>query len=274
MLHSITAAASRAKLRVIICESNQDEQQEQQQLFWLLAAQVDGLLVSVASSTGTISHFEVARQQGVPLVFFDQVIDCQKTSSVVLDNYLSAYQGVRHLIAQGRTQIAHFTSAQPLPVFRDRQRGYAEALRTQGLPLDERLVRAGDLTLAAGRQHMLAILAGPITPDAVFASQELVAIGAMQVLKEHGWRIPEDIALAAFTNESLAALTEPALTSLDQQGSEMGQAAVHLLVQLLADSPQATTPQCLVLAPSLRVRASSAAAPPARVPHRLLNPGL
>ena len=88
----------------------------------------------------------------------------------MLDNCQGAYQRVRHLIAQGRTRIAHFTCAQPLPVFRDHQRGYAEALRAQCLPLDERLVRAGDLTLAAGRQHMLAILAGPVIPDAVFAS--------------------------------------------------------------------------------------------------------
>lgn len=263
VLHSITTAAAQAKLRVIICESNEDGQQEQEHLSWLLTAQVDGLLVCVASAAGNTSHFERASQQGVPLIFFSQAVDCQIFSSVVLNNYHGAYKGVSHLIAQDRTRIAFLTGPQQLPVFRDQQRGYAEALRAQDLPLDERLIRAGSLTLAAGRQHMLALLAGPIIPDAVFAAQDVVAIGAMQVLKERGLRIPEDMALAAFTNESIATLTAPALTSLDQQSSEIGKVAVHLLLKLLADTTQAIVPQCVIITPSLSVRASSVLTLPA-----------
>ncbi|OGX82099.1 LacI family DNA-binding transcriptional regulator [Hymenobacter coccineus] len=260
VLHSIAAAASQAGLRVIICESNEDEQQEQAQLLWLLTVQVDGLLISVANAAGSTRHFDVTRQQGVPLVFFNQAIDCWRASSVVFNNCQGAYKGVGHLIAQGRTRVALFTGAQHHAVSREQRRGYAEALQEHGLFLDERLVCAGGPTLAAGRQHMLALLAGPVVPNAIFATQELVAIGAMQVLKEHGLRIPQDVALAAFTTESLAALAEPALTSLDQQGSAMGQAAVQLLLKLLADTKQVIASQCLVLNPTLLVRASSVGA--------------
>ena len=86
----------------------------------------------------------------------------------------------------------------------------------------------------------------------------------MQVVKEHGLRIPEDIALAAFANQGLAALTIPTLTSLDQQGGEMGKAAVHLLLKLLADTDQVIASQSLVLKPKLLVGASSVAATPGR----------
>ena len=261
VLHSITTAASQAKLHVIICESNEDEQQEQQQLFWLLTAQVDGLLVCVANATGDTSHFDEARRQGVPLVFFNQAADCRNVNSVVLNNYQGAYEGVSHLIAQGRTRIAHLSGAWHLPASRDQRRGYAEALQEHGLVLDERLVCAGPPTLAAGRQHMLALLAGPVVPDAVFVSQELVAIGAMQVIREHGLCIPGKVALVAFANESLATLTVPALTSLDQQGSAMGKAAVHLLVQLLTKETQVVASQSIILNPRLLVRASSVTKP-------------
>lgn len=259
VLHSIATAASQAQRRIIICESNQDEQQERQQLSWLLTAQVEGLLVCAANATGSASHFEMARQQGVPLVFFDQASKCLSSSSVTLNNCQGAYEGVRHLLAQSRTRIALFTGPQHLPAFRDHQEGYAEALREQGLPFNKRLVQVGDLTLAAGRQHGRAMLASPVVPDAIFVSQDVVAIGAMQVLREHGLRIPEDIALAAFSSESMAALAAPALTSLDPQSSEMGKAAVHLLLRLLADTTPVIGSQCVVLPPKLLVRASSVA---------------
>jgi LacI family transcriptional regulator len=259
VLHSITTAASQAKLRVIICESNEDEQQEQEQLLWLLTAQVDGLLVSAVNATGPISHIEAARRQAVPIVFFHQAIDYRQVNCVLLNYYQGAYESVQHLAAQYRTRIAYLTGDAHLSAFRDQQRGYAEALEDQGLLLDQRLVRTGDLTLAAGRQHMLALLSGAVVPDAIFASHELVAIGAMQVIQEHGLRVPEDIALAAFANESLAALTMPALTSFNQQGSEMGKAAVHLLLKLLEDTHQVIASQHLVLNPTLRVRESSVA---------------
>ncbi len=259
VLHSITTAASKAKLRVIICESNEDEQQEQEQLLWLLTAQVDGLLVSVVNAAGPSSLMAVARQQGAPVVFFNQAIDCRQANCVLLNYYQGAYEGVRHLAAQNRTRIAHLTGAAHLPACRDQQRGYAESLEDQGLLLDQRLVRTGDLTLASGRQHMLALLSGAVVPDAIFASHELVAIGAMQVIKEHGLRIPEDIALAAFASESMAALTMPALTSLNLQGSEMGKTAVHLLLKLLEDTHHVIASQRVVLNPTLLVRESSVA---------------
>lgn len=262
VLHSITAAAKQAELRVIICESNEDEEQEQEHLTWLLTARVDGLLVCAVSDTGNATHFEGASEQGVPVVFFSQAVEHEWASSVVLNNYQGAYKGVRHLLAQNRTRIACFTGSQQLAVFRDHQRGYAEALWAQGLAIDERIVRTGNLTLAAGRQHMFSVLTGSTLPDAVFASQDVVAIGAMQVIKEQGLRIPEDIAVAAFTNESLAALTSPTLTSLDQQGSNIGKTAVHLLVKLLTDKTQVTVPQCIALTPALTVRASSELIPP------------
>lgn len=91
----------------------------------------------------------------------------------------------------------------------------------------------------------------------------------MQVIKEHSLRIPEDIALVAFANESLAALTAPTLTSLDQQGSAMGKAAVHLLLRLLTTETPATASQCVILNPTLLVRASSSVAtPPAAAARR------
>ena len=258
VLHSITTTASRAGLRVIICESNEDEYQEQQHVFWLLTAQVDGLLIASANATANAGHVASARRQGVPVVFFHQVEEPHRVDSVVLNNYQGAYDGVSHLLAQGCTRVAHLSGPAHLPVFRERQRGYADALRAHGRPPLARLVRTGRATLAAGRQQMLALLDGPVVPDAVFASQDVLALGAMQALRERGLRIPEHLALVSFASESVAALAESALTFLDEAGSEIGRAATHLLLKLLADSPApARAPRCLVLSATLLVRSSA-----------------
>ena len=260
VLHGISTAAGKARQRVIICESNDDAQQQQEQLRWLLAAQVDGLLVCPAGAADGIGPLEVARQQGVPVVCFNQAGQSCGHHSVTLDNGQGAYEAVSHLLAQGRTRIAHLTGPQHLPMFRDQQRGYAEALLAHGLLPDPQLVRAGAPTLAAGRQHALALLAAPLPPDAIFAGHELLAVGALQMLKEYGCRIPQDVALVAFASEGVATLTAPMLTALDQQGNELGQAAARLLLKLLADPPQTAGSQQLMLVPQLLVRASSVAA--------------
>lgn len=257
VIHGITIEANKAGLHVMFCESDDDEQQEKDNLQLLLNARVEGILVSLANSTRDFRHFEVVRQQHVPLVFFDRVIEDQEYSSVVLDNYRGAYQAVTHLIEQGCTRIAHFTGDLHLNVFHHRHRGYIDALTAHGIEVDEQLLHLSSMSIDAGRAGMAKLLQLSYPPDGVFCSKDTAAIGASQVVKEHGLRVPRDIAFTSFSTEKISTIIEPTLTSVDLQCAAMGKAAAQLLLKLMrADTPP-QEPQLVTLVPQLLVRDSS-----------------
>ena len=258
VMNGIERIASEAGFNVMMCQSNEDVRREQQNIATLLAAQVEGILLSLSATTHQqVGHFEQVQQQGTPLVFFDRMPELPHSTAVVLDDFKGAYQAVTHLIEQGCRRIAHLAGPQHLNTSRNRFLGYQEALRAHGLPLDERLVYALPLSnLASGRAGMNHLLALPTPPDAVFAAYAFSAAGALEVLHERGLRVPQEVALACFSNEPFTTMTQPSLTAVDQRAEQMGETAVRLLLQLLKRGPGYMPPH-IVLKPELLVRDSS-----------------
>ncbi|UOG75409.1 LacI family transcriptional regulator [Hymenobacter tibetensis] len=258
VMNGIEKVASEAGFNVMMCQSNEELRREQQNIGTLLAAQVEGILLSVSATTyEDDQHLEQVRRQGTPLVFFDRVPDLAQSTAVVLDDFQGAYQAVTHLIEQGCTRIAHLAGPQHLNTSRNRYLGYMEALRAHGLPTDERWTYAlSASTLQAGRVGMQHLLALDTPLDAVFASYAFSAAGALEVLLERGIRVPQDLALACFSNEPFTTMTQPHLTAVDQQAEHMGATAVRLLLQLLERGPDYSPPH-IVLKPELQIRNSS-----------------
>ena len=261
VVDGIAVEASKAGFSVMICQSNEDVRQEKKNVELLMNSQVEGILVSLASTTNDFSHFELARQQQVPLVFFDRVVEDfrgSNVSAVMLDDYQGAYQVTAHLIEQGCTRIAHLTGPDTLNIHRNRHQGYRDALLAHGLPLREEYIRPCEMSQAGGAQAMTELLQLPTPPDAVFASNDLAAASAVQVAKARGLRIPQDLAVAGFSNEAFTTLTEPMLTSVDQGCETMGISAVRLLQKMLGGNPdRMAQPRNVVLKPRLLVRGSS-----------------
>lgn len=258
VIHAVSAEATKAGYSVMICESNESEQQQQATLEILLNAQVEGILISIANTTADFSAFGPVLEQQVPLVFFDRVLTDEPTvSTVVLDDYRAAYQLVTHLIEQGCTRIAHLTGALHLNVFQNRLRGYTDALIAHGLPVDEQLICRSDMSLGAGRQAMNTLLALPQPPDAICSSKDIATIGAWQVLTEHGLQAPHDVALASFGNDQFTALALPFLTSVDQQAPAIGEAAAHVLLDIVQHPGRNMVTQHVQVAPHVEVRGSS-----------------
>ncbi|UOG73023.1 LacI family transcriptional regulator [Hymenobacter tibetensis] len=270
VMNGIEKVASRAGFNVMMCQSNEELRREQQNIDTLLAAQVEGILISLSATThDQMQHFEQVRQQGTPLVFFDRMADLAGSSAVVLDDFQGAYRAVTHLIEQGCTRIAHLAGPQHLNTSRNRYLGYAEALRAHGLPLDEQAVyNLPELTHDAGRDAMEHLLTLETPLDGVFAAYAIPTVGALEVLHEREVRVPQDVAIACFSNEPFTNMTHPRLTVVDQRAEQMGETAVRLLLQLLKRGPSYSPPP-LVLKPELIVRASSLHhAEPASLPKR------
>ena len=252
------SVANRAGFNVLLCQSNEDYEQEQKNVVTMINAQVDGILVSVARPTPDFAHFDKIQKRGIPLVFFDRIVDDPDLNAVELDDFQGGYQSTKHLLEQGCRRIAHFGGPQHLRIYINRFGGYRKALEEFGLAVEDELVIFSDMWEADGRVGMEQLLALPTPPDAVFSASDFTIAGAMRVLKERGLRIPQDVALAGYSNESFCSLTEPNLTSVDQRPEEMGQAAMQLLMEMVHDTGDvAVEPRKVVIQPRLMKRESS-----------------
>ncbi|MBD2724656.1 MULTISPECIES: LacI family DNA-binding transcriptional regulator [Hymenobacter] len=257
VVHGIETAASKAGYSVIMCQSNEDVVQERKNLDNLLRAQVAGILVSVSRSTTDFHHFEKVRKHHVPLVFFDRILEGNDVNAVVLNDRAGAYQTTKHLLAQGCRRVAHLGGPLHMNIYKYRRQGYLDALQDHGIAPDESLMLYSNLTVETGREGMAQLLDLPEPPDAVFSAGDSAVLGALQLLKSRGLRVPEDVALAGFSNEALTTVTEPQLTSVDQRCEEMGQATFRLFTELVEAEGAAFSNRQVVLQPQLFVRASS-----------------
>lgn len=257
VVHGIETAASKAGYNVIICQSNEDVAQERRNLDILLSAQVAGILVSLSRTTLDFRHFEKVRSRGVPLVFFDRIVEGNNVNAVVLDDQEGGYLSTRHLLAQGCRRIAHLAGPQHLNIYKNRRKGYLDALREAGLPEEEELIVYTDMTQEQGIEAMRQLLALPTQPDAVFAAGDYSALGAVQEAHRQGLQVPKDVAISGFSNETFTVITEPSITTIDQRCEEMGQGAVRLLLELIEADGQPFTPRQVALRPELLVRKSS-----------------
>lgn len=257
VVRGIEEVANKARYNVMICQSYDNFEKEVQTINALLNAQVDGVIASFAKDTDDFSHFMKVKEKGIPLVMFDRGNNDLEVSHVVVDDYFGSYKGVEHLIQQGCTRIAHFTSFRKISIYKDRMRGYREALEAHGLSFDPDLIVESNLQLEDGRESMEKLLKLPKLPDAVFSASAFGALGAMQVLKERNIRIPEDVALVAFTNEQFCAVTEPPITAIDQHSMRMGNAAAEIFLEEINKEDVKFIPQKIVLKPELVIRQSS-----------------
>lgn len=263
VVNGIATEAARLGFNVMICQSNEDAGQEQKNIDLLMNSQVEGILVSLANTTQSFGHFEAVRQQNIPLVFFDRMVEDfegSNVSAVVINDYQGAYQVVAHLIEQGCTRIAHFTGPRHLSIHKNRHQGYRDALTAHGLAIDPALTMHCEMSQKGGQLAMRQLLRLPAAqrPDGVFSSNDLAAVGALQSAKAQRLRVPEDLAIVGFSNEVFTTLTEPMLSSVDQRCEQMGKTAVQLLQKMLKSGPDRLgPPKPIVLKPKLLVRESS-----------------
>ncbi|MCX5195462.1 LacI family transcriptional regulator [Streptomyces sp. NBC_00249] len=171
------------------------------------------------------------------------------------DNRGGAREAVRHLIGLGRRRIAHIAGPGDMTSATDRLDGYRDAL----VDTDPLMVADGDFTEEGGARAMAELLDRRPDLDAVFAASDLMAVGALRVLRERGRRVPEDVALVGFDDmRSVAESTDPPLTTVHQDIEGMGRLMARLLLRALdRDRAGAVTPSSLIT-PTRLVRRASA----------------
>ena len=257
VVRGVEEISNKAGYKVIICQSYDNHEKEVQAVETLLNAQVDGIIISYAKATPDFEHLRRVQEKNVPLILFDRTTKDLNVNQVVIDDYLGAYKTVEHLIQQGCKRIAHFTSSLQVSIYKERFRGYKDALEAYNIPYDEKIVVESNLQLEDGRASMERLLKLKPIPDAVFSASDYGAMGAMQVLKENGIKIPDQIALAGFSNEPFTSFTDPPLTTVDQLSIAMGNLTAEVFFEQIADKHKKVLPQTITLKPELIIRESS-----------------
>lgn len=226
----IQVVADMAGVNVMICQSNESYMAEKKVLHSLVSSRVDGLLVSISRETDRSDHFRPIFDKGIPLVFFDRIIEDLNVSQVFTDNYEIALAGTEHLIAQGCKRIAIMAGPQHIFTSRNRLRGYMDALRKHNQPIQESYIVHSHYISNRVEESTRYLINLPQPPDAVFAINDYAAIEMMHVIKKSGLRIPEDIAILGFNNEQMCSFVEPSLSSIDHPAHDMGAAAAEILI--------------------------------------------
>jgi LacI family transcriptional regulator len=226
---SVEAAANEAGYSVILCNSGWSTKRERHHLQNLIARRVDGLLCS--SLAMTADHLLPLLRRGTPIVVVERTMPGLELDAVEIDNFQGAYDATAHLIALGHRRLACITGLPDSDLNTARLRGFAQALEAADLHVDPAWIRAGDYGAAEGVRHASTLLAHPGPPSAVFAFNDLMAIGVMQVAHQRGLRIPDDLAVIGFDGLPLTAFTSPPLSTIEQPVTEMGSAAVAMLLE-------------------------------------------
>ncbi len=232
VISGIEDVAYTAGYNVILAQSNESYQREITDMKALFNSRVDGMLLSISRETTNFDHIESIISKGVPIVFYDRMYNSPNSSKVIVDDYAGAKEAVNHLIEQGCKKIAHINGSPNLIISIDRFRGYTEALQENKLEVDEELiVNCQSGTFEEGKRAANKLLSQKNIPDAIFAGNDPMAMGAMMAIKEKGLKIPQDVAIVGFSNWFFGELMDPSLTTVDQPGFEMGQEAARLLIR-------------------------------------------
>lgn len=222
-------------------------------LRYLRSGHVDGALV-VSHHREDHLPTELTRA-GLPAVFLGRPLEQGEAvvTYVDSDNVGGGRAATEHLVRRGCRRIATIAGPQDMPPGVDRLAGWRGALRDARLPDDA--VAYGDFTVESGAAAMTSLLAQRPDLDAVFVANDLMATGAMRVLRESGRAVPDDVAIVGFDDSLLAAATEPPLTTVQQAAERLGQRMAELLLQRLRGEP--LRPGGEILPTELIVRASA-----------------
>lgn len=260
VLRSMEAGAAAAGYGVRIGDSGNDPERETEHLRGFERHRLRGVLLApigvVPAQVGRL------RNRGIPVVLVDRGADDTSCCVVAVDDVVGGRLAVAHLTGRGHRRIAFVGGPGSLPQVRDRLLGAKLASATYGDRLRLRTVLTTVLDVPAGRKAAatLAALPPPERPTAVFAANDLLAIGLLHGLTAAGLRVPEDLALVGYDDIGLAATTDVPLTTVRQPRSQLGQQAVELLVAEIAAAAAGTAHEHrqVRFLPELVVRASSA----------------
>ncbi|RXK61693.1 LacI family transcriptional regulator [Lacibacter luteus] len=232
VLNGVEEIAKEKKYHVLIYLTHEDAERENEILNLLRNGRVDGIMISVSNTTIEYDHLEACRASGMPLVFFDRILEEVKVPRITSDDEEASFRATELLIKRGAKKIAFLSLSDSLSICKRRYAGYARALNKHQLTSYQKTVEC-DAVDSSNREKIHALLAGEERPDAIFAAVEKLAVNTYEVCKELELKIPSKLKVISFSNLSAAALFDPPLSTIIQPSYEIGKKATDVLFKLI-----------------------------------------
>ena len=242
-----------AGYNVILCNSDRTTSKELAYLDMLISKRVDGIIYMTMRTRQ--DQLQALIENKIPFVTFDR--EYEGIDAILLDNAQGGYDATRHLIELGHRRIACIGSPDVKTRSHDRIRGYEHALADAGLSSDPDLIQTGNWTYQSGQEAARRFFDLPDPPTAIFACNDIMAIGASTFLQEQGLKVPEEVSVVGFDNIGLSAFACPPLTTLATPTVEIGQRLCQLLLDRI-NGQLPPEPQRFTMRGELVVRRSTA----------------
>jgi len=234
VISGIEEYATEKGYSVIITQSNEIIKKEIKNCQILVSSRVDGIIVSRTKHTSDFKHFQNIIDRDIPMVFFDRTCHGLKTDRVIIDDYRASYEATEYLIKTGCKKIAHFSGPEILKISAKRMWGFRDALKKNNMPINESLIIKAD-NFDDAKKITQQLISNNNIPDGIFAVNDMTAAGAINVLHKNNIKIPEEVSVIGFTNGIVSKITDPSLTTVEQNGFEMGKKSAEILIKRIED---------------------------------------
>ena len=230
-IEEIYDAAFENNYEIIMTVSQENVEKEIKHIQTLLSMRVDGLLVSVTENTKDHRIFNTIKQRGVPLVFFDRVINDLGFSCVTCDDEQGSFEAVAHLANAGYKKIAHLAGYQHTNIGKNRLKGFLKAVKDYDLQVHDKWIIEGRFNETAGYKGFNKIMKSDKRPEVIFTVTYPVALGMIIAAEEMGLSIPDDVQVISFGGSNYNHYIKPSLTFVDQPVEEISRNAFNLLLE-------------------------------------------
>ena len=219
--------------QMLILSSYESYEKELERIKTLEDSMVDGIIISLSKETRNVDVLNELIKTGIPLVTFNRTNPDIKASRIIFDDYKWAFLATEHLIRSGCNNVYHFALPFHLSMSKRRIEGFKKAMSKHCKSCSESQIIESGLSIDDGRKTMHDLIEQSVVPDGIFASSDRIAIGAIQVLKKHGYRVPDDCRVMGFSESTHATVIEPPLSTVTQPTEEMGRKTAEMMIRIL-----------------------------------------
>ncbi|MFI3328452.1 MAG: LacI family DNA-binding transcriptional regulator [Rikenellaceae bacterium] len=242
-------------IKVVVANSHESWERERENISQLERFMVDGMIVGLCDYKQNREEYLRLQRSAMPLVFVDRIPHNMEVSQVIVDDYIKSFFLVEHLVRSGRKRIVYLGGPDYVYNSVERYRGYRDAMAKFGVEVDPQWVTQGGLSFEDGAASVRSLIESGVEFDAIFAFTDTLAIGAMNELREMGYSVPKDVAVAGFSGTVLSTIVHPQLTTIEAPLRQMGvEAAKLILEKILKPRPPKRS---IVLDAEIKYRAST-----------------
>ncbi len=223
----------------------------------IIEMKVSGVAISLSYKTQNDEMVKQLINSGIPLVMFNRVFHHLSVRRVIFDNFQTGFKAVEHLASVGCKKIAFLSGHPECQIVQEREKGYRSALSKSGLAYESKYLLYSDLTLTDISRSIEYLYSLSSPPDAIIASNNIIALQVISLLKNLGLNVPADVAVLGIGHDSFQAFISPTLSSLQLPGNLIGNKVASLLFQQINDSGEKYTAQTQIIPPKLIIRNST-----------------